>query len=198
MKKVKEALRIAIEHYENDRMEFAIPKFLDLADQNCEDAFLYLSLIYRDGDGVEKDELKAARYKKMWCQKIEALAGTGLVDYQLRLAYMLQFGDGVVVNERRAIEIFLALANNGCAEAQFHLSRIYAHGNCGQNKNSDLELYWLDKATNSEWPMAIYYTALFFEDTENPLSKIGKRYELMQRAAELGCWQAKEYLLANR
>ncbi len=191
------ALRVAIEHYEHDRMEFAIREFLALADQNCEDAFLYLSMIYRDGDGTEKNEFKAAQYKKKWFQIIETQASMGLVDYQLRLAYMLQFGDGVAIDEGRAIEIFLKLANKGNGEAQFQLSRIYAHGNCGQRKNNPLELHWLAEATNSEWPMAIYYTALFLEESENMPENFEKRYKLMQRASELGCWQAKEYLMAN-
>ena len=194
MQKTIELRQIAIEHYEKNRMAFAIPALHALADQGCEDAFLYLSLIYRDGDGTEKDELKAVRYKRAWCKKIEELANTGSAIYQLRLAYMLQFGDGVLIDESRAISLFLQIANNGCAEAQFHLSRIYAHGNCGQCKNITLESYWLAEATNSEWPMAIYYTALLLLDNENHSENSRKIYKLMKRAAELGCWQAKEYL----
>jgi hypothetical protein len=56
-------LSAAIQHYENDRMDIAIPQFLKLADQDCEEALLYLSLIYREGDGVDKDEIKARKFK---------------------------------------------------------------------------------------------------------------------------------------
>ncbi|MFC4158994.1 tetratricopeptide repeat protein [Chitinimonas lacunae] len=190
----EELLHAAIQNYEDDNMEAAISQFLTLAERGCEEAFLYLSLIYRDGDGAEKDELQAARYKKRYVQSIETKAAEGISAYQLKLAYMLQFGDGVAIDNARAFRLFSELASAGGGEAQFHLSRIYAHGWCGQKANPELELYWLDEATKSEWPKAIYYSALFLEAEPSSAESISRIKEMMHRAAELGCWQAKEYL----
>ncbi|WP_137940327.1 tetratricopeptide repeat protein [Chitinivorax sp. B] len=189
-----ELLHSAIQNYENDNMEVAIPQFLALAQHDYEEAFLYLSLIYRDGDGTEKDELQAVRYKRQYVQSIEKKAANGLPAYQLKLAYVLQFGDGVAIDNARAFLLFLELAKAGWGEAQFHLSLIYAHGDCGQNADAELELYWLNEAAKSEWPMALYYSALFLEVDPSTAESALRAKEMMNRAAELGCWQAKEHL----
>ncbi|WP_374539167.1 tetratricopeptide repeat protein [Chitinimonas taiwanensis] len=190
----EELLQAAIHNYENDNMGVAISQFLTLAQQDCEEAYLYLSLIYRDGDGTGKDELRAARYKRQYVQSIETKASSGLPAYKLKLAFILQFGDGVAIDNTRAFSIFSGLAKSGWGEAQFHLSRIYAHGNCGQNADTNLELYWLNEATKSEWPMALYYSALFLEAESQTAESMFRAKEMLKRSAELGCWQAKEYL----
>ncbi|MGY4535230.1 flagellar biosynthesis chaperone FliJ [Pseudomonas sp. TE3786] len=194
----QENLSLAINDYENNNMGAAITQFLKLAEHDSEEAFLYLSLIYRDGDGTRKNKFQSARYRKMYIQSIEAKAATGLSAHQLKLAYILQFGDGVKIDSSRAFSLFLELAKKGEAEAQFHLSRIYAHGHCGQKKDSILELQWLDEATKSEWPLAIYYSALLLVQNPIVLESTSKIIEMMNRSSELGCWQAKDYLLSVR
>lgn len=192
-----ELLRAAIANYETDKMSAAVEQFLDLAKHDCEEAFLYLSLIFREGDGVQKDELAAARYKKQYGQTIEAKATAGITGYKLKLAYLLQFGDGMAVDNSRAFSLFLGLATEGCGEAQFHLSRIFSRGECGQKPNTDLELFWLNEATKAEWPMAIYYSALFLKSSCNTAESLQRVKEMMERSSQLGCWQAKEYLKVN-
>lgn len=188
-------LSAAIQHYENDRMDTAIPQFLKLADQDCEEAMLYLSLIYREGDGVEKDEIKARRFKKDYIQKIEAKAAAGQRPFQLKLGHMLQFGDGLETDNSRAMSLFLNLAKEGVPEAQFHLSRIYARGWCGQDRNTHLETKWLSEATKSKWPEAIYISALLvLQDTEATSQERCQAKDMMQESSDLGCWQAKEFL----
>ncbi|WP_139019168.1 tetratricopeptide repeat protein [Acidovorax radicis] len=192
-----ELLRAAVDSYETDRMSIALTQFLELAKSDCEEAFLYLSLIFRDGDGVEKDELAAVRYKRRYVQIIESRATAGIAEYRLKLAYLLQFGDGAPVDNSRAFSLFLQLAEEGCAEAQFHLSRIFAHGDCGQKRDSDLELYWLNEAVKAEWPLAIYYAALFLENTSDAAESRRHVKEMMRKSSQLGCWQAEEYLNSN-
>ncbi|GAB3254634.1 tetratricopeptide repeat protein [Chitinimonas naiadis] len=190
----EELLREAEQNYECDNMEVAISQFLALAENDCEEAFLYLSLIYRDGDGVGRDELTAARYKRKYVQSIKAKAESGISAYQLKLAYIFQFGDGVAIDDARAFQLFSELAREGLGEAQFHLSRIYAHGWCGQHVDPELELLWLNEAVKSEWPMALYYSALFLVEDSASAESLSHAVALMKRSAELGCWQAKEYL----
>lgn len=185
----------AIRCYEDDRMELAIPLFLKLAEHNCEEALLYLHLIYRDGDGVEKDELRARRYKNAYVQRIEQLAATGDSTFQLKLGYILEYGDGVEKDYARAMSIFSKLGDQGVAEAQFHLSRIYAHGWCGQARNILLAARWLDAATRSKWPEALYLSALsILRDTEATSDERANARDLLKESSALGCWQAREYL----
>ncbi len=192
-----ELLRIAITNYETDQMSAAVAQFLNLATYDCDEAFLYLSIIFREGDGVQQNEVAAARYKRKYVENIEAKATSGKAGYKLKLAYLLQFGDGTAIDSARAFALFLDLAAEGCGEAQFHLSRIFARGECGQKQDTDLELYWLHKATTAEWPLAIYYTAFFLESTSNTVESLQRVKEMMKRSSQLGCWQAKEYLKFN-
>lgn len=178
-------------------MALAVAQFRELAGQGCEEAFLYLSLIFKDGDGVEKDELAAVRYKRRYVEITETKAIAGVTGYRLKLAYLLQFGDGAPIDTSRAFSLFLELAKGGSGEAQFHLSRIYAHGECGQKRDASLEFYWLNEATQSEWPLAIYYSALLLEDSFSTEETKRRVQEMMKKAAQLGCWQAKEYLDSN-
>lgn len=189
-------LCLAINNYENNNMDVAISQFITLTEYDYEEAFLYLSLIYlyEEENGIKKDELKAFRYKRQYVQTIENKAAIGLSKFKLKLAYILQFGDGVPIDDTRAFLLFLDLAKAGSAEAQFHLSRIYAQGLCNQNVNTELEWYWLNEATKLEFPVAIYYSALFLESNPNEEGMITQRTKMMNKAAELGCWQAKEYL----
>jgi TPR repeat protein len=193
-----ELLRDAIANYEKDEMSIAVEQFMNLAKNHCEEAFLYLSLIFREGDGVKKDELAAARYKRQYVQIIEANAVEEKAGYKLKLAYLLQFGDGTAVDDARSFSLFLELATEGCGEAQFHLSRIFARGECGQAEDSELEMHWLKEATRTEWPIAIYYTALCLESSSNTVESLYRVVELMERSSQLGCWQAREYLRVHR
>lgn len=193
-----ELLRTAIDNYETDRMALAVAQFLELAEHDCEEAFIYLSLIFREGDGVEKNDLAAVRYKRQYAQIIDAKASTGIAGYKLKLAYLLQFGDGMPIDTSRAFSLFLELAKDGCGEAKFHLSRIFSRGECGQKRDTGLELYWLNEATTAEWPMAIYYTALLLESTSKTAESLKLVKEMMEKSSQLGCWQAKEYLRSNQ
>jgi TPR repeat protein len=189
-----ESLRVAIDNYETDNMSVAVDQFLKLAEHNCDEAFLYLSLIFRDGDGVQKDELVAARYKKQYVSALETKAAAGVAEYRLKLAYVLQFGDGTAVDSSRAFSLFMELASEGCGEAQFHLSRIFARGTCGQRQDEEMELYWLNQATQSEWPLAIYHTAMNLAFISDDSQSLERAKQMMQRSSQLGCWQATEYL----
>lgn len=184
-----EDLAKAIASYENGDILTAVHQFLVLAEQNCRESCLYLSLIYREGDGVPKDELQAVRFKRRYVQVMEELAASGDAFNELQLGYILQYGDGTAIDFPRAFSMFMSAANKGCGEAQFHLSRLFAHGQCGQKVDAEMELLWLEEATKSQFPKALYYSALFLYEAGKPEARA-----LMARSAELGCWQATEYL----
>ncbi|MFL6710080.1 MAG: tetratricopeptide repeat protein [Massilia sp.] len=184
-----EGLTKAIASYESGDILAASEQFMILAEQNCAESFLYLSLIFGEGDGVPKDELRSVRYKRRYVQIMEELAESGDPFYELQLGYILQYGDGTAIDLPRAFSAFRSAAEKGCGEAQFHLSRIFAHGQCDQKIDPERELMWLEEATRSQYPKALYYSALFLYGTDDP-----ERRALMEQSAELGCWQAKQYL----
>ncbi len=57
-------LKTAIEHFENDRYEEALPLFEKLAREGDAEAMYYLGMMYYEGWGVEKDLDKAVEWWK--------------------------------------------------------------------------------------------------------------------------------------
>lgn len=200
MSAIDEALlRDAIDNYEKDNMGIALSQFNQLAEKEHEEAFLYLSLIYKHGDGVAKDEVTAKRFKRLYVQQIEAKAASGIVSYQLKYAYILQYGDGVAVNNEKAFRLFSQLAEAGNAEAQFRLYSFYSHGWCGQPVDHTLASKWLNDATNAEWAEALYTTALMLlRESIEDHGVVNQAETMLRKAAELGFWPAKDFMAAQQ
>ena len=57
-------LKTAIEHFENDRYEEALPLFEELAREGNAEAMYYLGMMYYEGWGVDKDLDKAVEWWK--------------------------------------------------------------------------------------------------------------------------------------
>ena len=191
----QELLTEAIRNYENDKMELAIQQFSALTKSDNEEAFLYLSLIYKDGDGVSKDELLAKKYKIRYVEIIKSKAVLGDEKYKLKYAYILQYGDGIPIDCEAAISIFNNLADLGCAEAQYHLYCIFNYGWCDQNKDNVLALEWLNKATKSNWPDAMYSTARILLNGSCVGDYVANDAKLLlEKAAESGHWPSIEAL----
>lgn len=191
IKSTEKLLEEAIIHYESDEMESAVAKFRQLAKLNNEEAYLYLSLIYKDGDGVIRDELESKRLKKKYVQIVNEKASEGDIKYKLKYAYILQYGDGIDSDENQAIKLLKELASEGLAEAQFHLYTIYQHGFCGQNVDFSVAEYWLDLAFESNWPEAIYIKSLqLLSDDRNSTEAVA----LLKKSADLGFFPAEELL----
>jgi len=181
----------AINHYENDEMQLAISKFEELAKINDEEAILYLSLIYKEGDGLPQDELKAKRLKKRYVDIVLKKANSGDLKSKLKYAYILQYGDGIQADEKQAFLLFEELANDDTTEAQFHLYTIFHHGFCLQNPDPVLADYWLNKAFDSNWPEAIYITALrLLSNNDGSQEAI----RLLEKASSLDFFPATELL----
>lgn len=189
-----EKLSQAIEYYENDEMDLAIPLFHELASNNCEESNLYLSLIYQDGDGVEKNELKARQCKKKYVDIIEEKAKQGDPYYRLKMGAILQYGDGIPVDEKQAFDIYFALANEGEPEAQFILYSIFTHGWCGKNVDQGQARIWLEKAAQAEWPEALCVLAVALLSENDDSKNKDKAICMLQKSLQLGHWPAEEHL----
>ncbi len=57
-------LKTAMEHFENDRYEEALPLFEKLAREGNAEAMYYLGMMYYEGWGVDKDLDKAIEWWK--------------------------------------------------------------------------------------------------------------------------------------
>ncbi len=57
-------LKTAIEHFEKDRYEEALPLFEELAREGNAEAMYYLGMMYYEGWGVDKDLDKAVEWWK--------------------------------------------------------------------------------------------------------------------------------------
>ena len=57
-------LKSAIEHFDNDRYEEALPLFEKLAREGDAEAMYYLGIMYYEGWGVDKDLDKAVEWWK--------------------------------------------------------------------------------------------------------------------------------------
>jgi len=187
-------LKEAIDNYDNDKMALALEQFLDISKTTDEEeVFLYLSLIFKHGDGVPADEFKAKQNKKRYVEIIKSKADKGEDEYKMKYAAILQYGDGVEIDEKSALTQFIELATNGYVESQFHLYTIYNHGFCGIDKNEYLAHKWLSKATSNEWPEALSTSALNMlscGDIDNIEKEKAKL--LLIRAIDLGDWRAQE------
>ena len=173
-------------------MQLAISQFSKLAEVNDEEACLYLSLIYKYGeDGVPQDELKAKRLRKKYVEILLDKANRGDVQSKLKYAYILQYGDGIKMDENKALDLFKELAQDDVTEAQFHLYTIFCHGFCQQSHDSITANYWLEKAFTSNWPEAIYIKALqILSNDDDSLEAMN----LLEKASDLGFFPAKECL----
>lgn len=189
-----EKLSKAIQHYESDEIELAIQLFQEMAEEGCEESNLYLSLIYRDGDGVDKDEVAARRFKKRYVDIVEHKANKGDSYYKLKLGSMLQYGDGVPADEMRAFNIYRELAEENDPEAQFILYSIYAHGWCSKNIDEGEARKWLERSALGDWPEALCILAVKMMSESDDLESRNKAVAMLRKSLELGHWPAEEHL----
>jgi len=149
-------LNEAITQFRKGHIALALQQFLELAkNEEEEEAFYYLALIYSQGGEVPVDERLAKRYQDRYVQIVKLKADRGDGAYQYKYATILQQGDGMPVNEAAALLLYSKLARQDHAEAQFRLYTIYHYGTCGQQPNDALAQKWLIKAAENQWPEAL-------------------------------------------
>lgn len=177
MKQEPTQLEAATRAYIDEDYQSALISLTPLAKEGDAEAQFLLALMYRNGEGVNKDE-KAAL---MWIQSIHELAEKGDLKAQWLLGRKYQFGDNVPLNEERAFYWYEKAADEGYADAEFHLSRLYLRGNCGLEQSFELADYWLAKSVEHKHPEALYtffLEKIFKENKSNPdLSKLKEAAE---------------------
>jgi TPR repeat protein len=128
----------------------------EAAEQGDIEAMFYLGLMYRDGRGVQQDVDRARVLFQNFVQEVRRAANRDDPIASFRLGKMLQYGDPVIKDETEALRWITRAAEKGLAEAQFHLSRLYAYGWCGVRQDAELEEHWLTRAAEAEYGEALY------------------------------------------
>jgi uncharacterized protein len=98
------------------------------AEQDLADAQHALAILYKDGDGVQKDLTQAARW-------LERAASLDHVPAMIELGIAAFNGDGVQRDEKRAAKLFREAALRGNPVAQNRYARVLATGR-GIDQNS--------------------------------------------------------------
>lgn len=179
----------ATQAYEGESLAEALRLFTLLAERDHPEACQYLGLMYRTGDGVPKDESKAAFWYAKHTVLLRRLAESGDLDALVGLGKLYQHGQVVATDHTKAVAAFEKAANAGHVGAQFHLATLYKHGWCGLPQDDVRYQEWLALAAKSGHPEALYLSGLqlIHERRDDAI-------KLIKRAAESGFWPAREYL----
>jgi uncharacterized protein len=120
-----------------------------IASNGNPEAQYYLGMLYNNGNGTNKDKVKAFE----WFQKSSS-GGDPLGSYKVGCYYSGQ-GEGIVVPDyNKALEYKLIAAEAGYVRAQCDVALIYYH-----NKDMVNAISWWEKAASQGYPDAFY--ALF-------------------------------------
>lgn len=116
----------------------AVKWYTKAAEQECPEAQYELGVCYETGDGVGKDEAKAAElYRKAAVQ--------GYAEAQKKLGDCYTHGTGVAKDLKQAFECYSKAAKQGNARAQNNLGVCYMKGN-GVTKDLVQAAEWYERA----------------------------------------------------
>jgi TPR repeat protein len=174
-----------------------------------------LGVLLSEGDGVAKDEAKAAHY---WKQAAEANLsaaqyhlgcalekGSGVPQddeaaclmfaravaqeheaASLKLALCYIAGRGVEQNYTQAVTLLRKPANNGVAEAQFVLGYLYLNGDGGVQQDKPHAVSLLEVSGKSGFHKANWYLGVCYLNGHHVTKDEGKATTLFQEAALKG------------
>lgn len=127
--------------------------YAQAAKQGDARAQLMLGLMYHEGRGVKRNDVRAVYV-------LQQAASQGNGQAQLSLALMLYAGNGVKKNEAQAKNWFTRAAQKGIADAQYSLGLIYA---TNQHFKSDAKaVRWWKKAAAQKHMLAQHNLAVMY------------------------------------
>ena len=101
----------------------------------------YLAIMYRDGNGVQKDYAKAVEYYTLAAEQDNLTALNNLAILYLE-------GKGVEADETKAMELYTRAAELGEPYAQYNLGFSYFMGK-GVEKDYAKAAYWYNECVNN-------------------------------------------------
>jgi TPR repeat protein len=142
----------------------------------------YLAIAYETGDGVPKDEAKAARLYKQ-------ASDVGDAQATLNLGAMYYEGRGVAKNYAEALVLFRKAASLGDAQAMTNLGVMYGAGQ-GVMKDNAQSLHWLEQAADRGNSSALTFLAIRYEEGNGVAKNESEAARLYRKAVDLGNDQA--------
>jgi len=144
--------------YELNRGKFhtAIEQFTPLVAEGYAPAQYQMGIIYKNGYGVIKNELKAL-------ELFELAAKQHYSDAQFELALIYTQGDIVKQDLKKAFNLTKAAAIKGLVSAQFNLAIMHFNG-AGTHSNYKEASRWYKKAANQNYILAQYNLALLYSE----------------------------------
>ncbi len=106
-----ESLEAGVAAYQEKQYSKALEIFQQYAEKGDPTAQFYLSVLYRSGMGVERDEYEAFD----WCKKS---AGEGVLDAQFQLGIMYLHGEGAEEDDALALEWLWQASDRGHLHAR--------------------------------------------------------------------------------
>ncbi len=135
--------------YERNDFRDAMAVYLQAAKMGHPRAMAVVGNMYREGEGVTKNPVEAAK----WYAQAAALGNRGA---QFSLGSMYEEGEGVPRDVPRAAKLYEASARQGMPEAQFALGLSYEFGE-GVPRNRRTAIYWLDQVARQGDGRAKWY-----------------------------------------
>ena len=111
----------ALNAAKNGQFELAYKLFLPLAEQGNSSAQNFVGYMFQRGDGVERNDVQAAKWWRLAAEK-------GLADAQNNLGLIYAEGRGVTQNDVESAKWYRLAAEQGYALAQSNLGAIYGQG----------------------------------------------------------------------
>ena len=176
----------------------AVEWYTKSAEQGNTSAQYNLGVMYEEGKGVKKDETKAAEWFRKVSEQgyvkdepepdpkvIETInvewykkaAEQGIVDVQVNLGWMYQYGVGVKKDETKALELYRKAAEQGNVKAQFNTGWMYYTGS-GIAKDKDKAVEWFKKAAKQNNDRASAYIHAINGNFDNAIATINKAIRL--------------------
>lgn len=146
------------------------------AEQGHAEAQNRLGLLYRKGEGVEKNSSKGVEWYKKSAEN-----GCSWGQYNLAICYAN--GEGISKNEKSAFEWYLKAANQGLAEAQNRVG-IYYYSGKGVEQNMNKAMKWFEISAGQGYNWAQYNLAKEYTSGNNIDKDDEKAFELYKKAAE--------------
>ncbi|MDK2125310.1 tetratricopeptide repeat protein [Parachitinimonas caeni] len=191
---VNELLRQAEMLYEEESFERALEIFQQLALLGVAEAYKYIGLIYRYGEGVLSE---GSHQSEIWFSRYIDQLHENLRNGDLESGYILalsyQYGDMVEIDEEMAKKLFMSCAEKGHGPSQFRLSTLWRYGWCGLEVDIERCMHWLDRAISSEYPEALYQKGLDLVNMGGKEAEV-QAMTLISNAAQRGFWPAEDYL----
>ncbi|KAK8845191.1 hypothetical protein M9Y10_021373 [Tritrichomonas musculus] len=142
-----------------------------------------LGLIYHNGEGVERDIVKAILFYSL-------AADQNHIEAQFNLGAIFHKGEGVERDFDEAIHYYTLAANQNYPQAQYYLGLIYYEGEYIK-QDFNKAFYYFQLAANQNHPQAQFYLGLFYHKGTSVQQDISKAIHYYTIAADKNIIEAQ-------